>query len=427
MKFRFRNLILLAALLTALALPAAVRADEEVIDSIAAIVDQEIILESDVAYGVNTLLLESGIRYPPADKVAELRRQVVDAYITQKVLLAKAAEETLNVEDRVVDKELDKKIKALTAQVGSEEKLVEYFGKPLAKIRREMREGVRDGLLIDMLKQRKIMNVHVRRLEVLDFYAENRDQIPEMPEKVTFSHILIEVKPSPEARAQADARITRLRDLLLAGADFDSLAKAESDGPSAPEGGRLGFTNRGDLVPSYEEAAYALDPGQISEVVETPFGLHLIKLIERQGERISSQHILIQLTPTVGDWEQARVRADSLRGRILAGEAFSDMARKYSDDEDSAPKGGHFDPIAASELPVEFAAAIGGLEVGEISELFRTTLGMHIVRLDDRKAAREVNPTDDWALLEMYALGQERERVFNEWVAEMKKNHYIWP
>lgn len=417
---------LLAAVLLALIMPVTACA-EEVIDSIAAIVDDEIILESDIGYGVNTLLLENNLRYPSPDQVAEVRQQVISAYITQKVLLAKAAEETLQVEDRQVDKELDKKIQALMAQVGSEEKLIEYFGKPMSRIRREMREGVRDGLLIDMLKQRKIMSAHVRRQEVLDFYNENRDRIPSVPEMVAFSHILIEVKPSPEARKTALDKISAWREQLLAGADFDSLVAAVSQGASASEGGRLGFTNRGDLVPAYEEAAYALEPGQISEIVESPFGQHVIKLLERQGERISTQHLLVQLSPSEADWEQAFAKAAGLRERILAGEAFADIAKEFSDDEESAAKGGRFDPIAREQLPAEFAVAMGDLPVGEITEPFRTALGVHLVRVEDRQDAREVSPEANWQMLEMYALGQKRERVFNEWVEDLKKNHYIWP
>ena len=134
---------------------------EQVIDSIAAIVDDEIILESEIAYGINTILLERNLRFPTPEQLAEMRQQVLDAYINQKILLSKALEETLFVDDRTVEKELERKLGQLINQVGSEDKLIEYFGKPMRQIKREMMDEVRDGMLIDMLKQTKITNVYL--------------------------------------------------------------------------------------------------------------------------------------------------------------------------------------------------------------------------------------------------------------------------
>ncbi len=409
-----------------LLLQAPVWAQGEVVDSIAVVVDDDIILESEISYGVNTLLLESGERYPMPGKVAEMREQVINAYIMQKILLAKAAEETLTVEDRVIERELEKKIRTLVGQVGSEEKLVEYFGKPMRKIRREMLDGVRDGLLIDMLKQRKLAEVHIRRQDVVKFYEDNAAAIPEIPEKVTLSQILLEIKPSETAREQIFEKINAIRALAVAGADFDSLAKALSEGPSAPDGGRLGFTNRGDLVPDYEAAAYALEPEQISEVVETQFGLHIVKLVDRQGERISTQHILLQLAPSDIDKAQVFEKAQELRSKIIAGTSFAQVAKEYSEDPETAAKGGRLDALALDQLPPEFRTAVESIEIGEVSEPFESELGIHLVRLDDFSKGRSISLSKDWALLEMYALGQKRETVFAEWVEGLRADHYIW-
>ncbi|MBC8466050.1 peptidylprolyl isomerase, partial [bacterium] len=278
---------------------------QEVIDSIAAVVDDEIILESEISYGISTLLLESGKKYPSEAEVMELRNQVLNAYIIQKVLLAKALEETLFVEDRIIEKELQRKMDVLIGQIGSEEELVKYFNKPMRLIKREMSDGVRDGLLIEQLKGSQISRVRLRRPEIVEFFEEHKDILPVQPEEVEVSHILLEVKPSEESKAEKMAVIGGLRDQLIAGADFDSLAKLNSEDFSAEDGGRLGFTTRGDLVQSYEEAAFLLKPGEVSEPIESPYGLHLIKQIERQGERISTQHILIKLAPSESDWEIA--------------------------------------------------------------------------------------------------------------------------
>ncbi len=400
---------------------------EEVIDSICGMVDDEIILESEVSYGVHTLLLESGEQYPTPEKMAELRHSVLEAYIVQKILIARAAEETLTVEDRVVNRELDRKLKRLIQQVGSEGKLVEYFGRPLRQIKRELREGVREGLLSEMLKSRHLAHVQVRRSEVIEFYREHSDEMPKLPERVILSHILLEVKPSAEAERAARERIENIYDLLKAGADFDSVARQYSEDPSAGNAGRLGFTERNDLVPEYEEVAYQLEPGEISGIVESRYGLHIIKLLERQGERISTQHILIKLTPTQQDWDKVRTLAAQLKERIESGDDFAEIAGKYSADGETAANGGLLEPIATRDLPVEFRDAVDTISEGETAAPFESDYGVHLIRLNERLPARKVNLTDDWQTIEQFALMQKRERLFQEWIESLKKEHYIMP
>lgn len=425
MPSRFISLVFIITI--TLPLSNLVQAESEVIDSIAAIVDDNIILESEISYGVSTLLLEQRVRFPTESQVAELREHVYEAYITQKILLAQAIDETLNVEDRVVDRELNRKFDALVNQIGSQEKLVDYFGKSIRAIKREMRKGVRDGLLIDMLKQRHIIGVRVRRKDIIDFYEKNISQMPIMPEQVGLSMILLSVEPSEEARSSAFERINMVRNLLLAGADFDSVAREHSDDPSANNGGRLGFTTRGDLVTQYEETAYALEPGQFSEIVESRYGLHIIRLVERQGERISTQHILVKLAPTENDWQRVRDSAWSLRDRVSRGESFAEIAKQYSVDEETAPSGGVLDIISVDALPVEFRDVLSGMKVGEVSEPFNAVFGVNMIRLDKRTAERKFSLSQDWQTIEAYALANKRELVFIEWVQSLKKDHYIWP
>ena len=399
---------------------------EEVIDSICAIVDDEIILESEVTYGVNSLLLENKIRFPTSAQITDLRQQVLDAFIIQKVLLARAAEETLQVEDRIVERELERKLQALITQVGGEDKLVDYFGKPLRLIKREMRKGVREGLLIEMLKQQHLAGMRIRRQEVLDFYNEHKDEMPELPESVSLSHIMLEVKVSEESEQIARDKTNGIRKLLIDGADFDSLARERSEDPSAENGGRLGFTNRGDLVPEYEEVAYNLEPMEISEIVESRYGLHIVRLLERQGERISTQHILVVLAPTPDDLERVKNKAEDLRNRIIGDDSFTEMAEKYSDDLESAASGGRLDPLALADLPLELREVVDALDVGEISAPVVTTYGVHIIRLENFIPARKISLSRDWQSIELYATNYKRDKVFTEWVENLKKDHYIW-
>jgi len=400
---------------------------EEMIDSISAVVDDEIILESEVMYGVHTILLESGEQYPSPERIAELRDQVLQAYATQKILIAKALEETLRVEDRIVNRELERKLESLIQQVGSKEKLVEYFGKPLRRIRRELMQSVRDQMLTEMIKTRRLSDVQIRRREVIDFFREHEGRLPSLPERVIISHIMLNVTPSKEAEKRAWDRIEKIFEMLKAGADFDSIAREHSDDPSASEGGRLGFTERGDLVPEYEEVAFQLEPGEISEVVKSRYGLHFIRLLDRQGERISSAHILVKLTPTEDDWQRVLELAGELKDRLEHGEDFAALAQEYSADEESVKKGGKLDEIAVDDLPEEFGNAVDTVVEGEIAEPFVSAFGVHIVRLDKRLPIRRINLKDDWKTVEQLALVDKKEKMFREWVNSLKKDHYIWP
>jgi len=420
---RFTALFLAFA---ALAVPIHLYA-QEVIDSICAIVDDEFILESEVGYGINSILLERGIKRPTQAQVAEAREQVILAYITQKILLARAAQETLAVEDRVVDKELERKFKQIVQQVGGEDKLEEYFERPVRQIKREMRKGVREGLLIDMVKRRRLGSPQVRRQDVIDFYEKHKNEIPTIPERVELSHILLEVAPSEESRNLARSKIERTLRCLEEGADFDSLAQAVSDDPSSENGGRLGFTNRGDLVPEYEEAAYPLESGEISPIILSRYGYHIVRMIERQGERISTQHILATLNPTEDDWRRMDSLASVLRERYLDGESFDSLAAAYSCDDPTKNKGGRLEVTPVEQLPDDFKATIAGLQEGETAIPFRTSFGVHIVRIEKRFPAHSLSLTEDWQMLEQYALSAKREEQFLRWLRKEAADHYIWP
>ena len=400
---------------------------QEVVDSICAIVDEEIILESETGYGVSSVLLEKGIKRPTESQISSIRDQVLDAYITQKILLARADEESLLVEDRQVEKELTRKFEQVVNQVGGEAKLEEYFGRPIRQIKREMRKGVQEGLLIDMVRRKHLIASQVRRQDVTLFYDLHKDELPVQPERAQLSHILLEVKPSEEARKEAREKIMKAMFRLEEGADFDSIAIQLSEDPSAENGGKLGYTNRGDLVPPYEEAAYALEPGEISSIVESPFGFHIIRLIERQGERISTQHILSRLAANDDDWNNSAQFASLLFDSLENGASFPEFAAKYSSDNESKKHDGKLELMPVEQLPAEFRSAISSKKVGELAEPFKTEYGLHIVRIDNLIPSHALAPETDWEQLEQFALNFKREEQFQQWVNKQWNDHYIWP
>ncbi len=403
-------------------------AGQDVIDRIVAIVDDNIILQSELNQFTFTYAVQAkiDIRTNP-EAFNALREKILDEMIIQKVLLVKAKEDSIVVDDRQIDAMLDEQIQNMVRQVGSEKKLEDELGMSMRKIRNRFREQIEERALVENLKNKKLSNLSIGKGEVLAFYQSMKDSLPRIEESVNLSHILVSVRAGGDARAKALAKIKEVQEKLKAGEPFEKLAEEYSDDPSSSRGGDLGFIQRGDLVVPYEEAAFALEIGEISDIVETEFGFHIIKLEDRLGEKIRTRHILVQVPVTEEDEKHTLAFLDSLRGAILAGEiSFTDAAKKYSEDETTKEQGGNLGwfEIQQIQLP-EFKKVAQTLQVGEISQPIKGQTGYHLIRLNDKKAARDISLEEDYEQIKNWALQFKREKFFRSWVEELKKEFYI--
>lgn len=402
---------------------------QEVIDGIAVIVDDNIILKSEVDQYAVSLALQLGIepqRQP--ERMEELRRDTLNELITQKVLLVKAKEDSIVVNDRQVDAMLEEQIARMVQQLGSEKKVEEYFGSPLRQIRREFRPEVEERLLVQRLKEKRDFEVQISRREVEEFYRTYRDSLPEVKKAARISHILMSVQPNLEAAEQARKRAEDLLARLRKGEDFATLARNYSEDPgSAKNGGDLGTLERGDLVREFEEVAFSLEPGEISGVVRTQFGFHIIQLISKTGEKINPRHILIRVEKSEADEENTVEQLENVRQKIISGElTFEEAAKEYSEDGETASKGGDLGWFEFDQFQLEsFKQAVQRLEVGEISQPVKTDFGYHLVRLDERRDARKLDLNKDWAQIKNWALNIKRQKEFEKWVEQIKEDVYI--
>ncbi|RKY80885.1 parvulin peptidyl-prolyl isomerase [candidate division KSB1 bacterium] len=401
---------------------------QQLLDGIAAIVGDEIILESEVAQYAATLALQMklDIQNEP-QKFNELQKNSLQNLIVQKILLTKAREDTIVVEDSQVEQVLEQQINQWIQQIGSERKVEEYFGSSMNKIKRRVRKEIREHLMVEKLQQEKLQEVKITRQEVEQFYQTNRDSLPELKESVEISHILLQVTPGAESKQQAREKIAGILERLRSGEDFAELARQYSEDPgSAAKGGELGFIQRGDFVKDFEEKAFALQPGQISDIVETQFGFHIIQMLERRGEKINVRHILIRTRPTKADEERTLKLLLAIRDSCLAGADFAEMAKRYSNDETTADKGGYLGWFEVEKLQLpEFKSVVKELKIGEISQPFRTRFGYHIVKLLNRREGGKLSLQRDWEQIEQWALMDKRSRAMQKWVEELKKNLYI--
>lgn len=401
---------------------------QEVLDKIIAVVDDKIILKSELDQYAYSFAIQMGIEpEKEPQKFAQLREETLNNLIVQKVLLVKAKQDSVVVSENQVDMVLAEQIQQMQKQLGSESRLEEYFGMPLRQIRREFRDEVEERLLVDALRQKKAFQTQISRKEVEEFYRAYQDSLPQVNESVKISHILVNVEPSEASTEAARKKAEEVLARLKKGEDFTELARQYSDDPSAARGGDLGIMQRGDLVREFEEVAFNLEPGEISDIVQTRFGLHIIKLNQKMGEKINASHILFRLDTSPEDEQATIEKLEQLKQRIQAGEiTFAEAADKYSKDPSTVSKGGDLGWFELDQFQEEaFRNAVVDLQVGEISEPIKTKFGYHLIKLDDRKEQRTLDIKKDWQQIEQWALDLKRRKEFEKWVEEIKKDVYI--
>ena len=403
-------------------------AQDKLLDGIAAIVDEEIILHSELTQFTIQLALQLKIDLQKEpEKIDELRRATLENLITQKVLLSKAKEDTVIVEEQQVEEILNNQIQQWTQQLGSISKVEEYFDMPIGKIKRQFQEDVRNRLMVERTQQMFVQTITITRQEVERFFRTMQDSLPEINEMVHIRVLLREVRAGGKGKEEAFKKISEIRDRIVNGEDFATLAKENSEDPgSVSAGGELGLIQRGDFVHEFEETAFKLKPGDISEIIETKFGLHIIKLIEKRGERINVRHILIQLKAGSSDAEKTRAFLAAIKDSIQTEDDFIKMAEKYSHDATSNDNGGDLGWFEVEGLQIpEFKKALEGLEIGEVSQPFLTEFGYFIIRLDEKREGGKLNLEDDWQQLEQFALKQKSSKKMQEWVEDLKTKIYI--
>ncbi len=396
---------------------------QDVIDKIVAVVDNEIILQSELEFRVAMEAAQKNLD----PKEPRLREAILNQLIEEKLLYAQAELDSIVVKDEQVIETLDNQIRYMTQQYGSQERIEQMYGMPIEKIKRTLRDDTRKSLMAQMVQQKKFGEMQTSRKEVEDFYESYKDSLGIVPEKYDIAHIFQNPKTGERIKNKALTLARSILDTLKKGADFAELAKKYSDDPgSASQGGDLGFAKRGVFLPEFEAAAFALAPNQISNIVETQFGYHIIQLIERRGESIHARHILIK--PKADD--QADLQAieflTDLRDSIAKGiNTFEYYAKKYSDDKESAKYGGDLGVFETSQLEKPVLDQIYKLKEGEIGypkrmDLDRFNYGYHILKLKRRIPEHKANLEQDFNEIKRLAEYYKKQKMYAKWMEELK-------
>lgn len=436
-------LLLLTILFSWVASPLHAQQQGEVVDQIVAMVNDNIILKSEVDQRVAQYMQQSRQNEQQLDFTKALWYDALESLIDEYVLLEKGKLDSVQVSDEQVGRAMDQRINQLINRAGSEEKLEEALGKSLVQIKADYREQFREDMIVQQVRQKKMNEISVSRPEVVDYYNRiPQDSIPTVPERVGLAQVVAIPKPEANAKEEARQLAKQLRDSVLNhDKDIADLAERWSDGPSASRGGLLPMMPLADLVPEYSAAASALKPGDISEVVETSYGFHVIKLIKRVGDKIETRHILISMDENKLDEEGAKEKLRAIRDSVLHHDkSFSEMARKHSDDKSTASLGGKlFNPqtgermISLSSLdPALYRIALLLEEEGDISEpkQFKpdqrsAKKAYRIVQLQRRIPEHKANLEQDFELIERYAKQAKQMRVMQTWLDELREQIYV--
>jgi len=412
-------------------------AGQQIVESIAAVVGNEVVYLSEVEGQVVQLKAE---RDPTP--VNELRCRVFEDQLIQKLFLDQARIDSIEVSPENVESDLNSRLTEYVRRAGSEQALETYFNKSMAEIRKDLREMLTNQYIVQETQATIAQGITVTPEEIRKYYNSiPKDSLPLVPRKVQLSIISVEPPDMESSKAEVRQRLLDLRSRIINGESFSTLAVLYSEDPgTAPKGGELGFMTRGELAKPYAEAAWSLKQDVVSKIVETEFGFHIIQLIERKGEMVNSRHILMKPKLSVEQTEWAILKLDTIADIIRSDSlTFERAALRYSSDKATRANGGKMvseNPservnwLTLDELPREINLVVRGMKLGEISEPFRTTdpRGNYIyciVRLDEEIAPHRVNMKDDYNYLSDAALNDKQGKIYNEWIAEKIKRTYI--
>ena len=424
--------LLRALALLLLALPAFAQPIPVKVDGVVAQVGKEIILSSDIAMQKEALARE-GQTLTDCQMIREL--------LLEKLLIHHAAIDSVIVAEEEVDENIDRRIEQLVGQIGTERRLEEYYGKTILEIKEEMRPLMKNQMTAQRMQMTITETIDVTPKEVEDAVAKiPLDSLPLIGTEVEIAQITIVPKVSDQAEKDAIDRLNQLRDRILNGSSFATMAILYSEDPgSNRNGGEYKGIKRGVFVKEFEAIAFNLRPGEISKPFKTEFGYHIVQLQTKRGEELDLRHILIKPKVEQKDLDDAKALLDSLRGAIMAGSiSFEDVAEQYSADEESKLNGGvMMNPMTTDvrwnveNLDRGIFYSIENLQPGGISEaaLVRKPDGAEIFRilqLRDRVAPHRANLTQDFSLLKNYVQNQRKQAKMLQWVEDKKAETYIF-
>ena len=416
-----------------------VKAQDNVIDEVVWVVGDEAILKSDVENERLNAQYE-GRRFD-GDPYC-----VIPEELAVQILLLHLAEiDSIEVSEQEVLQKVEQQTAWLIDQIGSKEKMEEYYNKTSTQIREMLRENIRNGLIVQQMQRELVGDIKLTPAEVRNYFKNlPADSIPSIPTQVEVQIITREPKIKEEEIERVKKTLREFTERIYNGESFSMLARFYSEDPgSARRGGEYGFTGRGELTPEFANVIFNMtDPKKISKVFETEYGYHIAQLIEKRGDRVSYRHILMKPKVDEAEIEEALNKLDTLANDIRKGKVtFDEAATWVSQDKDTKNNHGllanpqtgtsRFEmQHLAGLVSQEVAKVVEGMQIGEISKPFTmiNSKGKEvcaIVKLKNRIDAHKATITEDYQRLKSMVTAKRSEEKIQKWIVEKQKNTYV--
>jgi len=402
---------------------------EILLDRVASVVENKIVLMSDVVLAANAVAAQQQIN-PNTNPVAykKILESSRESMVEQLLIIEMAEQDSVEILDKDIDKALNQQIENIIAQTGSKELAEAALGKKISDFKRSYRDDMRGKLLAEKYTSSLTSSISVSRGDVIDFFNTYRDSIPSFPTLYKTHHILVEIKPSEESIKNSFNKAKDIRNKILNGEiSFDDAAKEYSADPgSRDRGGNLGYVPRGTFVQEFDRVVFTIEKNVLTEPVKTQYGHHLIEVLERTGEKVLARHILIRTETTDLDKKKTYDTINNIKNNINNFDDFYSSAANFSDDKTSNTNGGFLGMIDLEYYQVpELKKEISTTKIKTISNPIETDFGYHLIWVDEIKEGGIPSLETNWLELEEMALNKKKSDWYQKWINKIKLQFYI--
>ena len=401
---------------------------EILLDRVASVVENKIVLMSDVVLAANAVAAQQQIN-PNTNPLAyqKILESSRESMIEQLLIIEMAEQDSVEILDKDVDKALNQQIDNIIAQTGSKELAEEALGKKISDFKRSYRDDMRGKLLAEKYTSSLTTSINVSRGDVIDFFNTYKDSIPSFPTLYKTHHILLEIKPSEESNKKSFKEAMDIRNKIINGLSFDEAAKLYSADPgSKDQGGNLGYVPRGTFVKEFDRVVFTIEKNVLTEPIKTKYGHHLIEVLERTGEKVLARHILIRTKTTDFDKKNTYDAISNIKNNINSFDDFYQAAADFSDDKTSNTNGGFLGMIDLEYYQVpELKKEISNIEIQTISNPIETDFGYHLIWVDEIKEGGIPSLKSNWLDLEEMALNKKKSDWYQSWIEKIKSQFYI--
>lgn len=402
----------------------------ERIDGVAAVVDNEVVLQSEVDEQLYLFLAQNGGR-PDSSQVQQLRKDILEKLIDDRIIVGEAKRQKLTANEAEIEKNVADAVADTRKRLGSEE----AFRAELAReglnedaLKKRYRDEVSKQLLANTLLRRQLGKMEVTPAEAEKYFTENTAKFPRRPSTIKAQVIQVPIEPDTLEKAAVRKRATDTLARIRKGEPFSRLAQALSEDPgTAQAGGDLGWFKRGSLDSTFELAAFKIPAGQVSGVVTSPFGYHIIKIEEvdpAKGE-VHARHILFRVTPSAADAERSRKRIEDVRTQAVKGVDFGTLARRYSKYKGPAGTDGDLGFLPLNVFSNDFRAALDTLELGEVTPPLLNPQGFHLFKVNDRQPERVYVVAEIKNELPELVRQQKLKEQYDTFIGDLRKKAHV--